>query len=401
MPVFQGPLEGAPHHTVDLRSDTVTYPSIKMKEAMFRAPVGDDVFGEDPTVKELEKKIASLLGKESALLVPSGTMANLICVLTHCWMRGSEVILGDQSHLHVWAQGGIAQIGNIHHRTLKNLPDGSFSLTELKALVRGDDPHWPVTSLVCIENTQNMLGGKALPLRWLDEIGAVCQELGLPLHCDGARLLNAAVAVGQPPSRLVRHCQSVAFCINKGLGAPMGSLVVGSKEFIERAIRVRKVLGGGLHQAGMFAAAGLYALEHVAPRLAWDHTHARAIAQGEFDREIMRYPIAGVKEMHSSAVTVDLKEVQTNMVLLTTDNIRVNAKKLCDRLAMVSDEEAEELDEQTVVMMLPITDTVVRCMTHCALTKSDIASVVKKLKFVINEYDSMVFLEYKIEVGQG
>nr|XP_045601274.1 probable low-specificity L-threonine aldolase 2 isoform X3 [Procambarus clarkii] len=382
---------GMPHvlRIVDLRSDTVTQPSREMKEAMFDAPVGDDVFSEDPTVKALEEKVARMLEKEAALFVPSGTMANLICVLTHCWGRGSEIIVGDQSHLHLWAQGGIAQVGSVHHRTVKNLPDGTFSLQELRSLVRGDDPHWPVTTLVCIENTHNMMGGKALPLQWMDDLGALCNELNLPLHMDGARLINASVVHGTSPARLVQLCDSVSLCLNKGLGAPMGSLVVGTKEFITRALRVRKVLGGGLHQAGMFAAAGLYALDHIAPKLSQDHSNARAIAQS-------------VSEVHSSAVTVDLKGVQTNVVLLHCDNIRVNAKKLCQRLASVSiqvtDAESEELGEQIVVMMLPITETTVRLMLHCDVKNDDIKAVIKKLKYIIQEYDNMMYLEYKISV---
>ncbi|XP_053639228.1 uncharacterized protein [Cherax quadricarinatus] len=319
---------------VDLRSDTVTQPSREMKEAMFDAPVGDDVFSEDPTVKALEEKVARMLEKEAALFVPSGTMANLICVLTHCWGRGSEVIVGDQSHLHLWAQGGIAQVGSVHHRSIRNLPDGTFSLQDLRSLVRGDDPHWPVTTL----------------------LGTLCNELNLPLHMDGARLINASVALGTSPARLVQW-----------------------------ALRVRKVLGGGLHQAGMFAAAGIYALDHIAPRLSLDHTNARAIAQS-------------VSEVHSSAITVDLKGVQTNVVLLHCDNIRVNAKKLCQRLASVTDAESEEMGEQIVVMMLPITETTVRLMMHCDVKKDDIKAVIKKLKYIIQEYDNMMYLEYKISV---
>ncbi|XP_071530504.1 uncharacterized protein [Panulirus ornatus] len=378
---------GMPHvlRIVDLRSDTVTQPSREMKEAMFNAPVGDDVFSEDHTVRALEEKVARMLEKEAALFVPSGTMANLICVLTHCWGRGSEVIVGDQSHLHLWAQGGIAQVGSIHHRTIKNLPDGTFSLQDLRSLVRGEDPHWPVTTLVCVENTHNMMGGKAIPLQWMDDLGALCIELNLPLHMDGARLINASVALGTSPARLVQSCNSISLCINKGLGAPMGSLVVGTKEFIARALRVRKVLGGGLHQAGIIAAAGIYALDHIAPRLSWDHTNARAIAQS-------------VSEEHSSAITVDLKGVQTNVVLLHCDNIRVNAKKLCHRLSSVTDSETEELGEQIVVMVLPVTETAVRLMLHCDIKKDDVKAVIKKLRYVIQEYDNMMYLEYKISV---
>ncbi|KAK4292177.1 hypothetical protein Pmani_035042 [Petrolisthes manimaculis] len=362
--------DGMPHllRIVDLRSDTVTQPSREMKKAMMEATLGDDVFSEDPTVKTLEDRVAQMLQKEAALFVPSGTMANLICVMTHCWGRGSEAIVGDQSHLHLWAQGGMAQIGSVHHRTIKNLPDGTFSLNEVRGLVRDEhDAQSPLTSLICVENPHHNAGGKAIPLNWMDELGAMCSELGLPLHCDGARLINASVALGTSPARIVQACDSVSLCLNKGLGAPMGSLVIGTKEFIAKAKRLRKVLGGGLHQSGIVAAAGLWALDHVAPRLSWDHTHARALAQS-------------VCEEHSSAVTVNLKDVHTNVVLLHCDNIRVNAKKLCQRLASVTDEESEELSEQIVVMALAISDTTVRLVTHCDIRKEDVRSATRKLK---------------------
>ncbi|XP_068239421.1 uncharacterized protein [Palaemon carinicauda] len=370
---------------IDLRSDTGTRPSKAMKDFMYDAVVGDDAFQEDPTVTALERKVAALLEKEAALYVPSGTMANLICVLAHCWGRGSEVIVGDESHLHQWAQGGIAQVGGVHHRTVKNLPDGTFSLSELRTLTRDNSPFYPVTTLVCIENTHNLKGGKALPLEWLDELGEMCHDLNLPLHMDGARLMNASVALGTNPSRLVSSCDSVTLCLNKGLGAPMGSLVVGTKDFIARALSIRKVLGGSLHQVGMMAAAGIFALDHVVPRLTWDHSHARAIAQS-------------VSEVHSSAVTVELKGVQTNVVLLQCDNIRVNAKKLCQRLESVPDREYEDLGEKIAVLMMPISDSVVRCMTYCDINKDDVIAVSKKLKYVIQEYDNMMYLEYKINV---
>ncbi|KAK8396967.1 hypothetical protein O3P69_005157 [Scylla paramamosain] len=372
-------------HIIDLRSDTVTQPCREMKNAMVSAVLGDDAFSEDPTVKTLEEKVAALLEKEAALFLPSGTMANLISVMAHCWDRGAEVIVGDQSHLNVWAQGGMAQIGGIHHRIIKNQPDGTFSIEELQALMRNSNEQWPRHTLVCVENTHNTLGGKALPVQWMDELGAVCSQLGLSLHCDGARLMNAAVALGTSPARLVQSCDSVSLCLNKGLGAPMGSIIAGTKDFITRAQKMRKIMGGGLHQAGMLAAAGLWALDNQVPKLCADHTNARAIAQC-------------VQEEHSSAVTVDLKSVQTNIVLLHCDNIRVDAKKLCQRLASVTDTEAQQLGEQVVVMMMPLSDTCVRLMTHCDVRKEDVKAVIKKLRYVILEYDNMMYLEYKINV---
>ncbi|MPC19507.1 putative low-specificity L-threonine aldolase 2 [Portunus trituberculatus] len=207
-------------------------------------------------------------------------------------------------------------------------------------------------------------------------------KLGLSLHCDGARLMNAAVALGTSPARLVQACDSATLCLNKGLGAPMGSVIAGTRDFITRAQKMRKIMGGGLHQAGMMAAAGLWALDHRVPKLSADHTNARAIAQC-------------VQEEHSSAITVDLKSVQTNIVLLHCDNIRVDAKKLCQRLSSVTDREAHELGEQVVVMMMPLTDTCVRFMTHCDVRKDEVKTVIKKLRYVIQEYDNMITEEVK------
>merc|ERR1712106_820713 len=263
---------------VDLRSDTVTQPSKEMREAMASAEVGDDVFRDDPTVLELEKRVANLAGKEAALYVPSGTMGNLICVLAHCWERGAEILIGDRSHIHIYEQGGVAQLGGVHPRTLKNLEDGTFSIEELEAKVREDDQHLPITTMVAIENTHNKCGGRALPLEWLEQLGKSCKRLGLPLHCDGARLFNAAASQGKEIGDLLKHVDSASLCLSKGLGCPIGSVIVGTKELMQKAIRVRKVLGGGMRQIGILAAAGLYALDHQVDKLADDHKHAQNIA---------------------------------------------------------------------------------------------------------------------------
>merc|ERR1711892_344320 len=262
----------------DLRSDTVTQPSKEMREAMASAEVGDDVFRDDPTVLELEKRVATMAGKEAALFVPSGTMGNLICVLSHCWERGAELLLGDRSHIHIYEQGGVAQLGGVHPRTLRNLDDGTFSIEELVAKVREEDCHLPRTTLVAIENTHNKCGGRALPLEWLEKVGETCKGLGLPLHCDGARLFNAAASQGKEIGDLLKHVDSASLCLSKGLGCPIGSVIVGSKELMQKAIRVRKVLGGGMRQIGILAAAGLFALDHQVDKLADDHKHAQNIA---------------------------------------------------------------------------------------------------------------------------
>ncbi|XP_064112798.1 uncharacterized protein LOC135219724 [Macrobrachium nipponense] len=365
---------GEGHVVVDMRSDTITLPSKGMKEAMVSAPLGDDVFIEDPTVLALQDKVAELLGKEAALFVPTGTMGNLICVMNHCRSRGSEVLLGHLSHIHIYEQGGISQLGGVHPRTLRNLPDGTFSLDEMKKFVRKDDVHLPITELVCIENTHNVAGGKALPLHWLDELGATCKALGLPLHMDGARLMNAAAALQVPPSRVVEHCDSVSLCLSKGLGAPIGSVIAGRKDFIVKARRLRKVLGGGMRQVGVIAAAGIYALDHVAPTLQRDHAHARAIAQA-------------VSDTGSKSIFVDLEGVQTNILLIECNPEVLSPAQLATRMSQVTEEEASAIGQRIIARMFQMTDTAVRLVIHCDIRDEDIPLVIAKLKYVIREFD--------------
>lgn len=359
---------------VDMRSDTVTQPSEAMKEAMMTAPLGDDVFQEDPTVIALQNKLAQLLGKEAALFVPSGTMGNLICVMNHCRSRGSEVLLGNLSHIHVYEQGGIAHLGGVHPKTLQTLPDGTFCLEELRKSVRKDDIHLPVTELVCVENTHNIVGGKVLPLEWLDQLGAICKELGIPLHMDGARLMNAAAVLQVPPSRIVKDCASICICLSKSLGAPVGSVIVGSQEFIIKARRLRKILGGGMRQIGLLAAAGIYALDHVMPTLERDHAHMKSIAQA-------------VSEVGSKVVTVDLAGVHTNILLLECDLGVTSPTQLCARLGQVTAAEAVALGDRIIVKTLPMTTTALRLTIHCDVTDDDVLLVIKKLKYVIKEFD--------------
>lgn len=366
---------GEGHVVVDMRSDTITLPSKGMKETMMSAPLGDDVFIEDPTVLALQDKVAKLLGKEDALFVPTGTMGNLICVMNHCRSRGSEVLLGHLSHIHIYEQGGISQLGGVHPRTLRNLPDGTFSLDELKKFVRKDDVHLPVTELVCIENTHNVAGGRALPLQWLDELGATCKSLGLPLHMDGARLMNAAAALQVPPSRVVEHCDSVCLCLSKGLGAPVGSVIAGRKDFIVKARRLRKVLGGGMRQVGVIAAAGIYALDHVAPTLQRDHAHARAIAQA-------------VADTGSKSIFVDLEGFQTNILLIECNPEVLSPAQLATRMSQVTEEEASAIGQRIVARMFQMTDTAVRLVIHCDVRDEDIPLVITKLKYVIKEFDN-------------
>ncbi len=217
---------------IDLRSDTVTKPTAAMRAAMQAAEVGDDVYGEDPTVNHLEALVAEMLGMEAAVFVASGTMGNLISVLSHCG-RGDEMILGDYAHIFRAEQGGGAALGGVHPHTVRNQPDGTLDLNDVAAAIRAHDPHNPITRLICLENTQNFCGGRALPVEYMDAVGQFAHERGLKLHVDGARLWNAAVALNVSPARLLKHADSVSVCLSKGLGAPVGSVVAGSNEFIE------------------------------------------------------------------------------------------------------------------------------------------------------------------------
>lgn len=264
---------------IDLRSDTVSKPSDAMRHAMAGAEVGDDVFGDDPTVRALEERAAALLGKEAALFVPSGTMGNLLAVMTHT-RPGDEILLGDQSHIFQYELGGAARIANVLTRPLANHEDGAMDPAAVAAAIRQENLHSPGTTLLCLENTHNRCGGAALPVSVMDELTAVARQRKVAVHLDGARVFNAAAALGVPAARIALGCDSVSFCLSKGLGCPVGSVLCSSREFIERARRNRKLLGGGMRQVGILAAAGLYALDHNTTRLSEDHANARALADG-------------------------------------------------------------------------------------------------------------------------
>lgn len=267
---------------IDLRSDTVTLPTLEMREAIAAAEVGDDVYGEDPSVNLLEEESSRLLGKEAGLFVPSGTMGNLAAVLTHC-PRGSEIILGDKAHIFLNEAGGAAALGGIQPHTIPNQKDGTLQLEDIREAIRSDDIHHPRTRMIALENTHNMCGGAALTAEYTRAVGEIAREKGLKFHLDGARIFNASTALGIEPAELVKPFDSVMFCLSKGLGAPVGSLLCGDADFIARARRTRKMLGGGMRQAGLIAAAGLYALRHHLPLLADDHRRARELARGLAD----------------------------------------------------------------------------------------------------------------------
>ena len=289
---------------IDLRSDTVTQPTPAMREAMANAEVGDDVFGEDPTVRRLEAMAAELMGKEAAVFVASGTMGNLTCLLAHC-QRGDEAIVGSEAHVLHYEAGGAPGLGAIQLRTVSNDARGMLDVDEVEATIRGQNVHFPRTAVVCLENTHNRCGGGVLTAEETAEIAQVARRHSVAVHLDGARIFNAAVALGVPASELTEHADSVTFCLSKGLAAPVGSLVCGTADFVARARRMRKMVGGGMRQVGIIAAAGIVALETMVDRLAEDHEHARLLAQG-LDR------IPGVR--------IDTESVQSNIVVFGVDD---------------------------------------------------------------------------------
>ncbi len=302
---------------VDLRSDTVTKPTPAMREAMAKAEVGDDVYGEDPTVNKLQDMAAQLTGKEAALLVPTGTMGNLASILAHC-QRGDEAMLGDKAHTFLFEAGGLSALGGIHSRQLPNQPDGSLLLSDLEAGLRGEDSHYPITRLICLENTHNRCGGTFQTPAYTRQVAEFAHAHGIKVHLDGARIFNAAAAQGIEARAIAEHVDSVTFCLSKGLSAPVGSLICGTREFVKRAHRARKVLGGGMRQAGVLAAAGIVALETMVSRLGEDHARARALADG-------------LRKMRG--VNLDAGSPATNMVFLSlADSVPMSAKEVAEKL---------------------------------------------------------------------
>lgn len=263
---------------IDLRSDTVTLPTEKMRRAMAAAELGDDVYGEDPTINHLQEMAAERMGKEAALFVPSGTMGNLASILAHC-QRGDEVIMGNRSHTFLNEAGGIAALGGIHPHIIPNKADGTLGIEDIKQAIRIDNVHYPVSRLLVLENTHNDCGGVSLSRDYLVKAADTAHQAGMTVHLDGARIFNAAVDQGIEVIQLVEMADSVTFCLSKGLCAPVGSVICGNRDFIQRTHRIRKQLGGGMRQAGILAAAGIVALEEMVDRLVEDHHHAELLAQ--------------------------------------------------------------------------------------------------------------------------
>ncbi|MFW6102405.1 MAG: low-specificity L-threonine aldolase [Chloroflexota bacterium] len=284
---------------IDLRSDTFTHPTPEMRQAIFEAEVGDDVYREDPTVNRLEMMAAAKMGKEAALFTTSGTQGNLIAVLTHT-NHGDEIIAGDEAHILWYEVGGAAALGGVTMRTVPNDSCGRLNLDDINQAIRDKDIHYPETRLLCLENTHNRCGGTVLTTDYTNEVCNLAHTRGLKVHMDGARIFNASIALGVPAQTLIRSCDSVALCLSKGLSAPVGSLLCGSEDFIERARKFRKMLGGGMRQAGIIAAAGIVALETMVDRLAEDHANARRLAEG----------LANIK-----GITLARDDIPTNIVM--------------------------------------------------------------------------------------
>ncbi len=338
------------HDVVDLRSDTLTLPTPEMREAMARAEVGDDVWEEDPTVRRLEALAAERLGKEAGLFVTSGTQGNLVSVLAQT-RPGQEVVLDVDAHIFNYEVAGTSVIGGVQMRPVKT-ERGFPSPAQVREALRPSNIHIPPTGLVCLENTHNRHGGTCCTPEEIAAVAAVAHEAGVPVHLDGARLFNAAVALGRPARDFARNVDSVTFCVSKGLGAPVGSVVCGRADFVTHARRIRKMLGGGMRQAGVIAAAGIVALERMVDRLAEDHANARALAEG-----VARLP----------GMRIDLGSVQTNIVIF-----RVDRPQGVDELVKGC--------AARKVKIHAVSPTSIRCVTHKDIDADDVARALDALK---------------------
>jgi threonine aldolase len=331
---------------IDLRSDTVTQPTPAMRAAMADAEVGDDVFGDDPTVKRLEACVADMLGKEAALFAPSGTMANQLAVRAHT-ESGDEILIDGNAHIYYYEAGGPAALSGVSCRCLNGVR-GIFTAADVEAALRPPDQHFPPTKLICLENTHNRGGGTIWPLERIREVADIARRQGLGMHLDGARLWNASVATGIAERDYAAHFDSVSVCFSKGLGAPIGSALCGSRDFIQRARRFRKMFGGGMRQVGILAAGALYALEHQRSRLADDHANARALAHG-----LARLP----------GIELDPAMVQTNIIFFNVKTMQ--AKELVQRLDLAG------------VRMLALGPTSIRAVTNLMVTAEEIPKAVE------------------------
>jgi len=349
---------------IDLRSDTVTLPSPAMREAMYHAELGDDVYGEDPTVNHLQEVVADRTGKEAALFVASGTMGNTASVLAHAG-RGQAVIVGDRSHIYQFEVGGASTLGGSPMRVVPTGADGMLDLQQVEISISdGSDEHTAPTALLCIENTHNYCGGTVLSVGQVEALTRLAHAHGIAVHMDGARIFNAAIALGVPVSTLARTVDSLMFCFSKGLSAPVGSIVVGNQEFIRRAHRMRKVLGGGMRQAGVLAAACIVALEQMVDRLAEDHEHCKQLAHGLAD-----YP----------QIDIDVEQVVTNILVFSVRNTQQQP---------LTEEETMQFlakAQQHGVLMGHIGQGKIRAVTHYGVEAKDITTALAGIRRALIE----------------
>ena len=342
---------------IDLRSDTVTLPPRSMLDAIASAHLGDDVFQEDPTINKLESLAAETMGKEAGLLVPSGTMANLTSVLSHC-DRGSEVILGDQAHTFMYEAGGISAFGGIHSRQISNQPDGTLKLEDIEGAIRQDNVHFPPTRLICLENTHNRCSGMPLTVEYTKNVAELAGDHGISVHLDGARIFNAATALDVNVRELSEPVDSVSFCLSKGLSAPVGSLVCGSKEFIAQARRNRKALGGGMRQAGIIAASGIVALTTMVDRISDDHRNAKTLAEG-------------IAEIDGLSIALDT--VRTNIVNFSLELNDISGEVLVSRMS------------EHGIHFFELSPHTYRLVTHADVDEDDIGTTLEAFKTVMED----------------
>jgi len=341
---------------IDLRSDTITLPTEEMRQAMYEAEVGDDVFGEDPTVNRLEELAAQMMGKEAALFTPSGTMSNLIAILTHT-RPGDEILMGSEAHMLWYEVGGASALGGVVMRTLPNDQDGRIDPGVVEAAIRPKNIHAPQTTLLCLENTHNRCGGAILTPDYTSAIAELAHRHGLSVHLDGARIFNAAVALDVPVSELANAADSVCFCVSKGLSAPVGSLLCGPREFVEKARKWRKMVGGGMRQAGVIAAAGMVALQKMINRLAEDHATALRLAYG-----LSQIP----------GIIINPEKVQTNIVMFESPS------------GILASELTQRMDAQGVGL-LPRGGQRIRAVTHRMVGAADIDEALNRIELVVKE----------------
>jgi threonine aldolase len=341
---------------IDFRSDTVTKPTEEMRKAMAAAEVGDDVYCDDPTVNRLEELVAKEMGKEAALFMASGTMANQVAVMTHT-RRGDEIILGERCHIYTYEVAGIAYLAGVQTALVKDT-DGVMDAAEVEAKIRTENIHFPETTLICMENTHNRAGGMVIPLDKMEAVYQVGQRHGIAVHLDGARIYNAATYLGVKAADIAQYCDSVNVCLSKGLCAPIGSILAGSSEFIKRARKFRKMLGGGMRQVGVVAAAGIIAIEKMSKRLQQDHDNARLLAEG-------LNTIAGVK--------VDLDKVQTNLIMVDFSGTGLTGNQVAERLKPIG------------VLVNGSPTPVVRFATHYYITADDINFALGKIERAVTQ----------------